>query len=81
VAGNFILLNVFLAIAVDNLSTDDDEGGGEGEEEGGGGGGGGGEGEEKGGQPEEGLNDPPPLYMEVSFELAKYRILRNFSDI
>jgi len=25
VAGNFILLNVFLAIAVDNLSTDDDE--------------------------------------------------------
>ena len=25
VAGNFILLNVFLAIAVDNLSTDDEE--------------------------------------------------------
>merc|ERR1719260_551692 len=25
IAGNFILLNVFLAIAVDNLSTDDDE--------------------------------------------------------
>ena len=25
VAGNFILLNVFLAIAVDNLSTDEDE--------------------------------------------------------
>ena len=26
IAGNFILLNVFLAIAVDNLSTDGDEG-------------------------------------------------------
>ena len=25
IAGNFILLNVFLAIAVDNLSTDGDE--------------------------------------------------------
>jgi len=33
VAGNFILLNVFLAIAVDNLSTEDDEEGGDGEEE------------------------------------------------
>ena len=31
VTGNFILLNVFLAIAVDNLSTEDDA---EGEEEG-----------------------------------------------
>ena len=62
-AGNFILLNVFLAIAVDNLSTGDEEeegaGGGEGE-------GGGEGGEEKGGQPEaEVINDPPPLYMEV----------------
>merc|ERR1719158_2438980 len=33
VAGNFILLNVFLAIAVDNLSTDDDEVEAEGGEE------------------------------------------------
>ena len=33
ICGNFILLNVFLAIAVDNLSTDgDDEEGGEEEE-------------------------------------------------
>jgi hypothetical protein len=66
VAGNFILLNVFLAIAVDNLSTGDDEeeggegGGGEGVEEGKAG-----EGEEKAGQPEELIQDPPPMYMEV----------------
>jgi hypothetical protein len=65
VAGNFILLNVFLAIAVDNLSTGDDEeegdgGGGEGGEEGKAG-----EGEEKAGQPEELIQDPPPMYMEV----------------
>ena len=33
IAGNFILLNVFLAIAVDNLSTDGDEEEGGGEEE------------------------------------------------
>merc|ERR1719411_2272807 len=33
VTGNFILLNVFLAIAVDNLSTDEDEEEGGGEEE------------------------------------------------
>jgi hypothetical protein len=64
VAGNFILLNVFLAIAVDNLSTGDEEeegegGGGEGEE------GKAGEGEEKAGQPEELIQDPPPMYMEV----------------
>ena len=32
IAGNFILLNVFLAIAVDNLSTDGDEEEGGGEE-------------------------------------------------
>jgi voltage-dependent calcium channel L type alpha-1F len=65
VAGNFILLNVFLAIAVDNLSTGDEEeegegGGGEGGEEGKAG-----EGEEKAGQPEELIQDPPPMYMEV----------------
>merc|ERR1719210_1060469 len=35
VTGNFILLNVFLAIAVDNLSTDEDEAEGEAEPEGG----------------------------------------------
>ena len=34
VTGNFILLNVFLAIAVDNLSTDEDEAEGEPEGEG-----------------------------------------------
>merc|ERR1712142_1022832 len=33
VTGNFILLNVFLAIAVDNLSTDEDEAEGEPEAE------------------------------------------------
>ncbi len=65
VAGNFILLNVFLAIAVDNLSTGDDEEGG-GEEGEAAGGDGSGEGEEKaGGEPVEAVEDPPPLYMEV----------------
>ena len=34
VCGNYILLNVFLAIAVDNLSTEDDDGGEEVKEEG-----------------------------------------------
>ena len=33
ICGNFILLNVFLAIAVDNLSTGDEEEEGGGEEE------------------------------------------------
>ena len=34
ICGNYILLNVFLAIAVDNLSTEEDDGGdGEKEEE------------------------------------------------
>ena len=37
ICGNYILLNVFLAIAVDNLSTDDDEGDDGGKEEGEGG--------------------------------------------
>ena len=36
ICGNYILLNVFLAIAVDNLSTDDDEGDDGGKEEEGG---------------------------------------------
>ena len=78
VTGNFILLNVFLAIAVDNLSTDEDEAEAEPEPEGEQHAveGGEGVGEKEGGEPQKviGLdgypvyNDDPGEYVENEYE-------------